>query len=373
MNEMGREHGNPLFNNRKLKLGTFSSNLSGGCAISTMDGILKADWKAATELAKLADDMEFEAIVPVGRWRGFGGETDFNGAGFECFTFAAGMGALFDYPAVFATSHVPSIHPVMAAKQATTVDHISGGRFALNLVTGWHKTEIETFGAPMLDHDARYDCAAEWLEIVKSLWQHDEPLDYEGQFYQVRQALLKPQPVQKPFPPVMCAGGSTKGRHFSAKYCDIAFTSFENRYSLEAMRNNVDQFKRIARDEYDRELKIWTNAYIVQGDTETEALRLLDYCVNEKGDHVAAENLMKTLGIHSEGWSKEGLARLKVDIMAGWGGYALVGSKEQVVDGLQLLCDAGVDGVVVAWPAYLEGMKQFQQETLPLLIEAGLR
>src|ERR1700675_112840 len=115
---------NPLFNARKLKLGTFSTNLSGGCAISTMDGVLQADWHAATALGKLADEMQFEAIVPVGRWRGFGGVTDYNGAGFECYTFAAGMGAQFKYPAVFATSHVPSIHPVMAAKQATTVDHI---------------------------------------------------------------------------------------------------------------------------------------------------------------------------------------------------------------------------------------------------------
>src|ERR1700734_2343131 len=157
---------NPLFNDRKLKLGTFCTNLSGGCAITTMPGTLEVTWPNTVRLAQIADEMEFEALVPVGRWKGFGGETNFNGPGFECFSWAAGMAGATKYSSVFATSHVPTIHPCMAAKQAGTVDHISNGRFALNIVCGWHKTEIEMFGVPMLDHDVRYDMAEEWLDIV---------------------------------------------------------------------------------------------------------------------------------------------------------------------------------------------------------------
>ncbi len=56
-----------------------------------MDGLLKAEWPATLELARLADEMKFEAIVPVGRWKGFGGETNFNGEGFEVFAWAAGL------------------------------------------------------------------------------------------------------------------------------------------------------------------------------------------------------------------------------------------------------------------------------------------
>jgi len=67
-----REASNPLFNNRKLKLGTFCSNLSGGCTMSSIDGILQARWDDTLTLARMADEMEFEAIVPVGRWKGFG-------------------------------------------------------------------------------------------------------------------------------------------------------------------------------------------------------------------------------------------------------------------------------------------------------------
>jgi hypothetical protein len=81
-----REARHPVFSDRTLRLGTFSSNLSYGCAISTIDGTLKADWPSTSTLAAMSDEMDFEALVPVGRWRGFGGPTDFNGEGFECFS-----------------------------------------------------------------------------------------------------------------------------------------------------------------------------------------------------------------------------------------------------------------------------------------------
>jgi hypothetical protein len=137
---------NPLFNNSPLKLGSFSTNLSGGGTISKMSGLLKAEWPATKELARLADDMKFEAIVPVGRWKGFGGETNFNGEGFEVFAWAAGLSEATSYSSVFATSHIPTVHPLFAAKQAAAIDHIGGGRFTLNLVTGWFVPEMDMFG-----------------------------------------------------------------------------------------------------------------------------------------------------------------------------------------------------------------------------------
>ena len=77
----------------------------------------------------------------------------------------------------------------MAAKQGTTIDHITGGRFALNVVTGWNRPEIEMFGIDLPDHDTRYDIAAEWLDIIKRLWTEDEEFDYEGKFYQHQEGL----------------------------------------------------------------------------------------------------------------------------------------------------------------------------------------
>src|SRR6187200_1935855 len=76
-----RRKTNPVFNDRKLKLGTFGTNLDRGCAISTIDGVLEINWPNTLELARISEEMEFEALVPIGRWHGFGGATNFNGPG----------------------------------------------------------------------------------------------------------------------------------------------------------------------------------------------------------------------------------------------------------------------------------------------------
>ena len=86
-----RRDTNPTFSTRKLKLGTFQTNLDSGCIMSELDGKLDISWPNTVKLAKLADEMEFEAIVPVARWQGFGGKTNPNGAGFETYTWAAGI------------------------------------------------------------------------------------------------------------------------------------------------------------------------------------------------------------------------------------------------------------------------------------------
>ncbi len=367
-----REARNPLFNDRKLKLGTFCSNLSYGCAISTVDGTLKAEWPSTLALAQMADQMQMEAIVPVGRWKGFGGTTNFNGAGFESFSFASAVTASTKYPSVFATSHVPTIHPVMAAKQGATIDHVGGGRFSLNVVTGWFRPEIEMFGDEQLEHDTRYDRAIEWLEIIKKLWTEDEEFDYQGKFYNIRKGWLQPKPIQKPYPVVMNAGGSDKGRHYAAKYCDVAFIVLMS-HEFDDVKAQVDKYRKFAREEYGRDLQVWTNAYIVQDETEEAAKKFLNYYVYEKGDWEAAENLISTMGINAQTMPPAVAQQLKAHFIAGWAGYPLIGTKEQVVDGLATLSRAGFDGVILAWAKYVDQMAEFQKVTYPLVVQAGLR
>jgi FMNH2-dependent dimethyl sulfone monooxygenase len=367
-----RAASNPLFNGRKLKLGTFCSNLSGGATMSSIDGTLQVKWESTETIARIADAMEFEAVVPVGRWKGFGGSTNFNGEGFECFTWAAAMGVVTKNAAVFATSHVPTMHPVMAAKQGATIDHISGGRFTLNVVTGWYRPEIEMFGAPLIEHDARYDMASEWIEIIKRLWTSEEEFDYEGKYYNVKRALIAPLPLQKPYPAIMSAGASPKGREFAARYADVNFINLEKR-DLDSVRARIEAVRKTAWDEGKREIQVWTNAYIFQADSEAEAQAFYKYCVFEKGDWEGVENLINVMGINSQSIPATALQNLKEHFIAGWVGYPLIGTKEQVVDGLAWLQGAGFDGIVLTWPRYVEGIKQFQAETMPLVKQAGLR
>ena len=335
------------------------------------DGVLEINWPNTIAIAKMADEMKFEALVPVGRWKGFGGVTNFNGPGFECFSWAAGVGASTQYPAVFSTSHVPTIHPIMAAKQATTIDHITGGRFALNIVTGWHRSEFEMFGTPMLDHDARYELSVEWLEVVKRLWTEDEEFDFDGKYFQIKKGYLAPKPIQKPFPAVMNAGHSETGRRYAAKYCDIAFVNI-NRDDFDASKAVIDAYRKLAREEYGRELQIWASSYVVQGETEKEARAYFDEYVHQKGDWVAATNLVESLGLTGSR-PPEMLRAMKMHFIGGWGGYPLIGSPEQIASGFERLSAMGLDGVVLSWPRYIADMGWFQHEIHPLIQQAGLR
>jgi FMNH2-dependent dimethyl sulfone monooxygenase len=102
------------------------------------------------------------------------------------------------------------------------------------------------------------------------LWSEDEEFDFEGKHFQIKKGYLAPKPLQKPFPAVMNAGNSETGRHYAAKYCDIAFVNI-NRNDLEVSKSLIANYRKLAREEYGRELKIWGHGYVVQGETEREA------------------------------------------------------------------------------------------------------
>jgi alkanesulfonate monooxygenase SsuD/methylene tetrahydromethanopterin reductase-like flavin-dependent oxidoreductase (luciferase family) len=95
--------------------------------------------------------------------------------------------------------------------------------------------------------------------------------------------------------------------------------------------------------------------------------------VTEKGDWEAVTFALDTLGLNAQTFPPDAFKHLKELFIAGWGGYPLIGTKEQVVDGLATLSAMGIDGVLLSWPRYEEGMREFRDATYPLLIETGLR
>src|SRR5579883_976451 len=363
---------NPLFNANKLKLGVFATNVSGGCAITLAEGRFATTWPNARAINTLADRAGFEALVPVARWKGFGGPSNFNGTCFETFTWAAGLAAQTECAAVFATAHVPTVHLIVAAKQCTTIDHISGGRFALNVVCGWFRPELEMFGAPTMEHDTAYAYAAEWLDVVRALWTSEGEFDHAGRFFRVAKGFHEPKPLQHPLPPVMSAGSSEVGRRFAARYADMAFTQARPA-DFAGTRAQIAELRRLAREEYGRELQVWTTAYVVCRPTEREARDYLHYYVHERGDWEAVENLTHVMGLQKRHLSAEALEGLKAQFVAGWGGFPLVGTPEQIVDALVQASRAGIDGVTLSWVRYEAELRQWIAEVLPLLEQAGLR
>src|SRR6202011_3852055 len=110
-----------LFGDNEMKLGTFCLNISGGMMMSTA-AKNTLDWGENVAVAQAADAAGWEFLLPLGRWRGLGGEIDFNGRSFEVFTWASAIAALTQQIQVFATAHVPIWLALLAAKRSPTID-----------------------------------------------------------------------------------------------------------------------------------------------------------------------------------------------------------------------------------------------------------
>ncbi|MBV9635561.1 MAG: LLM class flavin-dependent oxidoreductase, partial [Methylobacteriaceae bacterium] len=147
---MKSPHSHPLRGPNPFKLGIFALNADGGLTLTRVPERWPALWSEIVEVARMADAAGLEFILPIARWKGFGGEMNGREWSFETFTFAAALAGVTRRIALFATVHVPMVHPVFAAKALATVDHASNGRAGLNIVCGWNPEEFGMFGLDMI-------------------------------------------------------------------------------------------------------------------------------------------------------------------------------------------------------------------------------
>jgi alkanesulfonate monooxygenase SsuD/methylene tetrahydromethanopterin reductase-like flavin-dependent oxidoreductase (luciferase family) len=351
-----------------LKLGVFCLNVSGGMMMS---GAAKQqlDWAENVSVAQVADQTGWEFLLPIGRWRGQGGKYDANSEQYECFTWAAAIAALTKRIQIFATCHVPIFHPMLAAKLSATVDNISGGRFGLNIVSGWNEAEFGMFGIEQLEHDARYAASAEWLEVIERLWTESEEFDYEGRFYRLNRAYLQPKPVQKR-PIIVSAGTSAAGLDFAINRADYCFVGGQEIDLIDATLRR----SQARAQELGRTFNALTFGSVVVRDTEAEAKRYFEWYVDELGDYEGATRLVERIvSGGAQSLPEETLRAQARAFIAGWGSLPLVGTAEQVTDKLVQLKRIGIDGISLGWLDYTEGIERFNADVLPLLRQAGLR
>src|SRR6266704_2853896 len=190
---MDVERNPTMFGGNRFKLAVFGSNCSSGRAATTVPERWQNTFAENIRLAQMADAAGLECLVPIGRWKGYGGATNFEGSTFETITWACGLLAATQRLTVFGTVHVPLFPPVLAAKQIVTADHIGRGRFGLNIVCGWNQEEFDMFGLEQDGHDDRYARGQEWLEVLLRLWSEDAPFDYAGRYYQLKGVAGQPR------------------------------------------------------------------------------------------------------------------------------------------------------------------------------------
>jgi dimethylsulfone monooxygenase len=364
---------NPLLESTNaLGLGMFASNGTGASQTLAPERHVTASWERSLRTARAADAAGFEALVPFARWKGYPENRPEHTSGMvlDPFAWAAGIAASTERIGIFATSHAPTMHPIVAAKQAATVDLISGGRFVLNVVGGWNRPELEMFGAPMREHDERYDHLQEWLEIVQRLWTETGEFDFHGRFFDVVGGLSQPKPCQ-PRIPIMNAGGSPRGMRFAAEHADLCFLIVQSEDEA-GVRAQVQGYKELAREK-GRDVRVWTHTIVVQGDTQAEAEAALHRFSVEQEDTESVDAWMRLQGANTQVVPPEVMAVMRQRMTAGAGGFPLVGTPETITERLEMLSAAGIDGVLLTWVDYDRGLAEFTRDVLPLLEKAGLR
>jgi alkanesulfonate monooxygenase SsuD/methylene tetrahydromethanopterin reductase-like flavin-dependent oxidoreductase (luciferase family) len=353
-----------------MKLAVFGLNVSSAGGMTRARDRHEIDWQQNVRLVKLAEDAGFEAAVPFARWRGFEGESNPWGESYETYTWAAGLAAVTSRIAVFSTSHIFTMSPIMAAKQISTIDHISGGRVALNTVSGWFAKEIRMFTADSLDHDARYAYADEWMEIVARLWTETDTFDFSGAYLTVKSGYQQPKSIQKPRPPVMSAGLSAVGNAFAARWADMVFVS-PDKLDPKSAKEKVDALRSLAA-ERGRRPQVWIAASVEAAPTAAQAHATVAHFVEQEGDAKAMENFLEWImgGSHMTPERRKSLIESSKEIGRG---YPIVGTPRQVADEIHALSEAGIDGLCLTWFNYEAGMPYFIREVLPLLEKSGLR
>lgn len=365
---------NPLFNANRLKLGIFGTN-GKGAAQTLVPEAYRPTWQASVQTAQLADAAGFEAILAYARWKGYvaGKPAHPSGVTLDPFTWCAGIAQATKRVAVIPTVHAPTLHPIAAAKQCATIDIISGGRFGLNVVGGWNAPELAMFGAPMAEHDARYDHLQEWLEIVQRLWREEDEFDHAGRFFSVKRGSSMPKPVQQPGLPIINAGGSDRGQAFACEFADICFLILRTEDPAD-IAAQIAGYKRIAHERFGRRVQVWTYAYCVQRETREEAEQYLDYFSVENEDGPSLDAWSAGVGAQTKIFSSpEAVRAFRQRFAAGAGGSALVGTAEEIATRLQVLSDAGLDGVLLTWVDFVDGISRFAAGVSPLLEARGLR
>jgi alkanesulfonate monooxygenase SsuD/methylene tetrahydromethanopterin reductase-like flavin-dependent oxidoreductase (luciferase family) len=330
----------------RLKLGLFGANCSSGRAVTTAEQRWSGNWHGNLVLARMAEDVGIEFMLPIGRWKGYGGDTDYQGTTLETLTWASGLLAKTERLVVFGTVHAPLIHPVIAAKQFVTADHIGEGRVGLNVVCGWNDGEFEMFGVEQRDHEKRYEYAKEWLDAVKAIWARSEEFDFDGNYIQLKKVRAKPKPYNGTRPIIMNAGASTTGQAFAIANCDALF--------IAPPQGDADDWKRAVREvktraqQQRRQIAVYTVGVITCKPTRNAAEDYYRYCILEHADWKAVDNILGLRNITPESCSPEEFQKLRIHQANGLGVLPLVGDPDFVAAELASLSAAGFDGIALS-------------------------
>ncbi len=357
-----------------LMLGLFLPLQSGAWSPSTAPRGTSWSFDYNRRCAVRAEELGFDLVFGLAQWLGkggYGGAMKFREMSTDPLIVTAGLAAATKRILLISTVHVLyGWHPLHLAKFGATIDEMSGGRWGLNVVTGYKPSEFEMFALDPIEHDQRYVMADEFVALLKRLWEDGENVTFDGKFWKTKDAFVAPKPKFGRCI-LVNAASSGAGLAYSVKHSDLIFVTSPAGADLDkacaALPAHNARIKQSAREQ-GREVRTIINPHVICRETEAEAKAHLQSIIKYE-DTVAAENFFRTMiGGDQASWKNSQREQWVVG-----GNVHIVGSPEQVVDGFRRLKDAGCDGIQVNFFDFLPDLEFFGKRVLPLMEQAGLR
>jgi FMNH2-dependent dimethyl sulfone monooxygenase len=350
-----------------LKFAYWVPNVSGGLVVSTIEQ--RTDWSLDynVKLAQLAEANGFEyALSQVRYMSGYGAAYQH-----ESTSISLAIALATERLKVIAAVHPGLWQPGVLAKLVASSDQYTGGRFCVNVVSGWFKDEFTKLGEPWLEHGERYRRSEEFIRYLREIWTSDHA-ELNGDFYNLHDFDLKPKPVAVPgraHPEIFMGGNSTDARGMGGRVADWYFM---NGNTPEGIAEQVQDVSDVA-TVHGRTVKFGVNGFMVARDTEAEAHAVLDEIIAKadveavEGFGAAAKQAGRSTGDGKGMWQDSEFK----DLVQYNDGFrtGLIGTPEQVAHRILEYKARGADLMLLGFLHFHEEVEYFGREVLPIVRE----
>lgn len=327
----------------------------GGWLRNVEDEGMEASWGYVSRLARRSEEIGFDlSLIAELNLNDIKGIEE---PSLDAWSTAAALAAVTRHLELMVAVR-PTFHlPALLAKQAANIDHISGGRVSLNVVSSWWAEEATQYGVHFDTHDDRYARTAEWLHVVDGVWKSDR-FSFEGRYYKVADTVLSPKPVSRPRPTIYAGGESEAAKELIARLCDAYVMHGD---PPDVIRGKVADLSARRQRLGLPPMQFGVSGYAIVRDSEVEARRererITDVKQNAAGfanyqQWLAGTQLERRMSIEEYSVSNRGLRT------------ELVGTPERVRERIEELEDAGVDLLLLQFSPQYEEMERFAEQVI---------
>lgn len=351
-----------------LKFAYWVPNVSGGLVVSTIEQRTGWDYEYNRELARIAERSGFEYALTQTRYQAsYGADRQH-----EATSFSLALLLATERLKVIAAVHPGMWHPGVLAKYVITADQLSGGRAAVNVVSGWLKDEFVGFGLPWLEHDERYVRTEEFIRVLRGLWT-ERDFSFSGKYYDIDGVTLSPAPAEvpgRPHPEIFFGGNSTAAQAAAGRTADWYFS---NGRDLEPFLDNIAGVRTAAAQAGRAVPRIGLNGFVIARDTETEARETLREII-AKAHRPAVEGFAQAVKEAGQS-TKDGKGMWAdstfEDLVQYNDGFRtkLIGTPEQIAERIVAYKEIGVNLFLTGYLHFQEEVEAFGRDVLPIVRE----